>query len=439
MLPTEAHVQGMAPDAGAAANGRKLAAARHWKNLGRDERALWGECQGSALYQVRVDLADCATACTCPSRKFPCKHALGLLFLAAGSAGELAEGPAPEWVDAWLSKRAASAQAKETRAAAPAKPPDAKQQAARAARREARVDEGLDVLEAFLADLARQGLAGVERQPRRFWEDQAARLVDAQAAGLAGRVRRLAEEATSGAGWEERLVAQVGKLALVAQAYRRLATLPAPLQADVRQYVGFTVSEDQVQAHGDLVRDTWDVLGRRREPQPGPQKLVMHRTWLQGRATGRSALVMAFQVGASPDPTAAFVPGAALEAELAFYPSAWPQRALANAPAQVPGREPMGGPIATLLETFTDALAVQPWLDRVPAVLADVVLVPGPWHALDPAGNALPLVGPAPWGLLAEAGGRPFTLTAEWDGHALRPLGAWIAGRYVAVGVEEAG
>ena len=61
----------------------------------------------------------------------------------------------------------------------------AEQQAARAARREARVDEGLAILETFLADLAKQGLAGVERQPRGARIGQAG-VVDERCRALSG-------------------------------------------------------------------------------------------------------------------------------------------------------------------------------------------------------------------------------------------------------------
>ena len=44
---------------------------------------VWGECQGSAAapYRTAVDLSGPAYRCSCPSRKFPCKHALALLLL----------------------------------------------------------------------------------------------------------------------------------------------------------------------------------------------------------------------------------------------------------------------------------------------------------------------------------------------------------------------
>ena len=99
----------LAPDTSSAAAGRKLGSPKNWRTLGRSADALWGECQGSALYQVRVDLGDLATKCSCPSRKFPCKHALGLLVLAATDPGTLPGAEPPEWVLDWLQRRAASA------------------------------------------------------------------------------------------------------------------------------------------------------------------------------------------------------------------------------------------------------------------------------------------------------------------------------------------
>jgi len=51
-------VTALAPDARAAAAAKKLATPTAWRELGRSAEALWGECQGTALYQVRVALVD---------------------------------------------------------------------------------------------------------------------------------------------------------------------------------------------------------------------------------------------------------------------------------------------------------------------------------------------------------------------------------------------
>ena len=73
-------VQALAPDASAASTARKLASSAAWRARGLSERAAWGDCQGSALYHTAVALPELAFHCSCPSRKFPCKHALALLF-----------------------------------------------------------------------------------------------------------------------------------------------------------------------------------------------------------------------------------------------------------------------------------------------------------------------------------------------------------------------
>src|SRR5690349_3953168 len=98
-LTTE-QIIAMAPDAASVKAGRDLAAPRKWVRLGRDEQAAWGECQGSgaAPYRTQVALSEPAYACACPSRKFPCKHALGLFLLMGAQPEALEAGEAPAWV-----------------------------------------------------------------------------------------------------------------------------------------------------------------------------------------------------------------------------------------------------------------------------------------------------------------------------------------------------
>jgi len=112
---TSDQVLAMAPDASAAAAGKKHGNVRLWKNLGMSASALWGECQGSALYQVKVELASLTSQCSCPSRKLPCKHSLGLLMLAATDKAAVPVIEPPEWVTSWLAKRQASAAHKQER------------------------------------------------------------------------------------------------------------------------------------------------------------------------------------------------------------------------------------------------------------------------------------------------------------------------------------
>ena len=102
-------VLSLAPDASSAAASKKLGTAEPWTNLGANDDAYWGECKGGALYQVRVARADLAAECSCPSRKSPCKHALGLLVLAATAPQALTATEPPEWVMEWLFRRGENA------------------------------------------------------------------------------------------------------------------------------------------------------------------------------------------------------------------------------------------------------------------------------------------------------------------------------------------
>src|SRR5688572_31055250 len=105
----------LAPDPQSAKTGSSLATLRKWDRLGRNSQALWGECQGSGAkpYQTVIDLNEPAFKCSCPSRKFPCKHALGLFLLIATQPTTGKKGvTAPAWAAEWLAKRDTEAQRK---------------------------------------------------------------------------------------------------------------------------------------------------------------------------------------------------------------------------------------------------------------------------------------------------------------------------------------
>ena len=70
-------------DTASAKAAKGLVVPAKWPTLGASEAALWGECQGSGSkpYQVQIDPSEPAFRCTCPSRKFPCKHGLALMLL----------------------------------------------------------------------------------------------------------------------------------------------------------------------------------------------------------------------------------------------------------------------------------------------------------------------------------------------------------------------
>ncbi|MCG5214158.1 SWIM zinc finger family protein [Streptosporangium sp. KLBMP 9127] len=391
----------LAPDASSRKAAQGVASPAKWSEAGVAPGVVWGACKGSGAnpYRACVDLSEPAYKCGCPSRKFPCKHALGLLLLWSADGVPAAETQ-PQWVAEWLAqRRARAAPATTGRAARPAttgraaRPGDdpaaadddksgtAEQSGAaeragaeaarRAAQRDQRVTAGLAELERWLTDQIRQGLAGTRQAGFGHWDDLARRLVDAQAPGVAGVVSRLAPILAEEE-WPGRILEEYAMLHLLAVGHRR--GVPGALGETVRSRIGFPVTREEVLA-GEAVRDDWYVLGRRDQEQ---DRLIARRVWLRGRATGRAALVLSFApIGQALD--ASLVTGTCLDAELAFYPGAAPLRAQIAARHDLRvDRRPRGTTVAAALDEVAAALTGDPWIESWPVVLAGVVPVPGP-------------------------------------------------------------
>jgi hypothetical protein len=196
-----------APDAGSRQAAIRLAKPGPWSDLGSAPPLLWGKCRGSAKdpYQVVVDLSGLTTKCTCPSRKFPCKHGLALMLLwaqderpfqdaGAGSQSPGTQSPgtqspgtqspgtqspgreSPGSRRRSLAPRGAPA----TEADVARKVPDPQARAKRAAERDATMTAALEDFELWLADLVRRGLAAARQEPYGYWDAAAGRLVDGQ-------------------------------------------------------------------------------------------------------------------------------------------------------------------------------------------------------------------------------------------------------------------
>jgi len=301
----------------------------------------------------------------------------------------------------------------------------------RAAQRAERVTVGLAELQTWLRDQVTAGLTAAPAGGRQGAAavQLAARMVDAQVPGVAGKLQRLADLPGSGPDWPARLLAEYGLLYLLATAHGRLAALPSGLAAVVRSRVGYTTARADVLTRPP-VTDEWHVLAVRDLPdEPVPAR----RIWLRGSGTGRFALLLLF----APNgifriyADAALTPGTKVHADLHFYPGQPPLRALTGiryaAPVPAPAPAP-NGDAAALLDDWAAALAQDPWLTTWPALVSGTVtLADGQWHLVDRTGTALPLLAKDvdPWPLLAISAGAPVTVAGEWTPDGLLPLTAW--------------
>ncbi len=429
-------VLALAPDASSAKSGKDLASPRKWVLLGQKEETLWGLCQGSGAkpYQVCIDLGEPAFKCSCPSRKFPCKHGLGLFLIFVGQSSAVPAGEIPDWAQEWLKGRAQRAEKKAAKVEeTKEKPPDPEAQAKRAAEREGKVRRGLEELDLWLRDLVRQGLVKAQVQPGSFWENTAARMVDAQAPGIARRVREMSGIPGSGEGWPERLLEQSTRLHLLCEGFERLAELPPELQTELRVQIGWTQSQQELMARTG-VQDEWLVLSHEVYEE---ERLRVQRNWLRGKSSGRQALVLSFS-HLSQRAEVGLMAGTHFKGELVFFDSTYPLRALMKKRDGATGGLSGIGGYATLkeaLEAYGHALAVNPWVDEFPTALAGVKPVRNGafWSLIDGENNSIPIAPKFPfaWELLAISGGVEIELFGEWNGDVFLPLSAVSEGRFV--------
>lgn len=98
---SEQEIISLAPNTGAVSNGRKISSSQRFVSRMRsaDDTFYMGECKGSGKsnYRVSADFVKEGAPvfrCSCPSRQFPCKHAVALLFeIEAGKDFPIGEIP----------------------------------------------------------------------------------------------------------------------------------------------------------------------------------------------------------------------------------------------------------------------------------------------------------------------------------------------------------
>lgn len=164
---TETWIDSLAPNSAAIKNGRDLNKKGKFAELHRSEDGivLFGLCQGSGKtpYAPSADfmLPDKPVMrCSCPSRQFPCKHVLGLLYaFAEGKTFTTAQ--VPDDLAAKREKAEKREEKKAEAAAGTAAKPKKTNKAALKKKIMAQL-EGLDLLEKLALSLVRRGLGTLD-------------------------------------------------------------------------------------------------------------------------------------------------------------------------------------------------------------------------------------------------------------------------------------
>lgn len=430
---SEEQILTLAPDESSKKSGKDLASAAKWVNKGVNELALWGECQGSGSkpYQTQVDLTNIAFKCSCPSRKFPCKHGLGLMLLYARQKSSFTIGDGPAWVTDWLNKRT---EKQEKQVEKKDKPVDETAQAKRQQARQSKVSDGIEELTAWIKDIVRNGIISIPEKGPAFFENMSRRLVDAQAPGLAGMVRSLGETNFYNEGWPTRFMDQLLRIYLVIEGFRNSASLNESIQQDIKTWIGFTVNQDELKEQTGVM-DTWLVLGKQSSEV---DNITTEKFWMYGTQTNKYALLLQFIVrgqGIQFNLTS----GMFVQAELIFFPSASPQRALIK-------RQINADEVSTLnkfnnwqqvAETESELNSSLPFRGERPFIIHQLkpVQYNQQWWLQDADNKIMQLKTGYRniWKLLSLSGGRAMDMAVIGKEDQYEPLGVWADKKYKIV------
>ncbi len=188
----EAFADSQAPNAAAIKNARGVVIKKKLVGLFRsaDGTLVFGDCKGSGAenYRPSADFADPAKPvyrCTCPSRQFPCKHSLALLY-AHAQGTRFVEKDVPADI---VEKRAKIQQRAEKKKEDAEKPHKVNTSALK--KKIQTQLAGIKLLESLVNDLVRTGLGTLNAKSARQMDEQARQLGNAYLPGAQNALHAL--------------------------------------------------------------------------------------------------------------------------------------------------------------------------------------------------------------------------------------------------------
>jgi len=417
----------LAPDAASIKAGRTLASSRKWTNIGMNEEAMWGlaPSSGKNPYFTQIHLTEPAFKCSCPSRKFPCKHALALMFMSVNDTSIFTETTQPDWVTEWHTARSSRA---EKIAIKEQSAPDLKAAQKRKDKKLSRINEGVEILEQFLKDTIRNGLTSSQLNQPSIWQNLSKRMLDSQARGLSSLVKDL-EPDTLQPNWETRFIHSCGSIFLLLQSWKKRDNLTPEFQAEIEQLIGITPLKEDVLAGKttETIDDNWQIISKKHAVL---DNISVCQIWLLGETSNRWAKKLNF----SPLPKKADIAwtiGSCIKTKLSFYPGITNTRALAVneqvacSTTNLPPSEDNSTLFSEFLNYYASLKALNPWHKYQPFIVKVTLNNSSKQPLLvDSAGHALPVILSLQQQqfLKSTTGDHPSLTCCDWNGYELNIL-----------------
>lgn len=397
MSITVSEIENLAPDQASLKAASKLKKPAKWPLLAKDETGgslIWGECQGSGAnpYRVVVDSDDLGYKCTCPSRKFPCKHSLALMWLFSESPELFQTGEVPEWVNDWVARRRGKGVKKPQEntggkniqladVAEVEKKLDPKEEARKKAAAEKReqnkklaITAATEELESWIQDQLKAGISNLQKELAEKCRKIAARLVDGKAGALASRLDELPSRILElpATLQTNALIGELGQLKLLIAAWHKTPDAP-----DLYRSISTSENKQAIVENPDAprVKATWEVL--RELIRSRRDGLIEQATWLM-RLDGEEsdppfALLLDFFPVTVGKRSQVHMIGDQFIAELAFYPGQYLERAILverqpSLETPLPWKKKENAN-SSILAPYRSQMAKTPWIFHFPLKL----------------------------------------------------------------------
>jgi hypothetical protein len=293
---------------------------------------------------------------------------------------------------------------------------------------------GAEDLEQWMLDAIRQGLAALDKQ-REEWDNIASRMVDAKAKGWSLQLKAIANYREED--WPEKMMAVFGQIYLGTQGLQHFEQLPEALQEQLLQTAGVTIPQKTL-LEQEGIQDDWLILSR--WCGLNQDQAAMQKTWLLGLSDQQIALLIEYDYMGNGFQHQ-FNIGQIIHAELVFYPESYPVRALLKNWKSTDQTETNVIPFtdsSSLLRKYAQALFANPWLERFPCILDNVIPLfeNEKFLLIDATEKVVPMnvQAIAGWTLVSLSSARPLSLFGEWDGMYFHPLAVFQGKRFVDLG-----
>lgn len=434
---TDEKIAALAPNDSTERRGRTLANSAKWNVIATNYEAIWGECKGSGSqpYVVQINLSGPKYKCSCPVRKPPCKHVLGLFFLFAKSSAVFKYQAPTEAVQNWLNQQSPNATSNTAKTTAPVLKTEEALEQARAAKekrwaqRMQLMASGMDELELWLTDLIRQGIANTAIQKASFWNQVAAKMVDAKLPRISTYLKETHQLIQQNQNWSEIVVARLGELYLWSESFKKRALLSPDMQEELYQSLGKIVKKAAILEQHASTKDLWFVLGKKEGVDIEGRSF--RKVWLQGLKTKEQALILDYAFG-SMGYEQQYIVGDLLDGALVYYSKSYPQRAIFKSfeSAKIYEKTDVSTykDLNSMLTNYAKALVLNPWLSSFPVALSKLKAFVNDKKELqikDSNNILIPLSNikeDVMWKILAISGGHSISLFGEWNGLHFEPL-----------------